>query len=80
MPKTISLEALKNQLIKRKEEGETWAGMAREYGVNPAVVWRIANEGYNPKRADIRKKLSLPELTMKEDWRNEKGQYCGKDS
>ena len=79
MSKTISFEALQAQLIIRKTDGETWAGMAREYDVNPAVVWRIANEGYNPKRADTRKKLSLPEITMQENWRNEKGQYCDKE-
>jgi len=79
MPKTISLETLKNQLIKRKKDGETWAGMAREYDVNPAVVWRIANENYNPKRADTRKKLSLPELSMQENWRGADGRYCDKE-
>jgi len=79
MPKTISLETLKNQLIKRKEDGETWAGMARKYDVNPAVIWRIANDGYNPKRSDTRQKLSLPELKMTEDWRGSDGRYCKKE-
>jgi len=80
MPKTISLETLKKQLLKRKEDGETWAGMAREYDVNPAVVWRIVHEGYNPKRADTRKKLSLPELSIQENWRNGSGRYTEKEN
>jgi len=75
MPKTISLEALKNQLIKRKKEGETWAGMAREYGVNPAVLWRIGHEDYNPKRADTRQKLNLPEIIEMEIRRDESGRF-----
>jgi len=79
MPKTISLETLKNQLIKRKKDGETWAGMAREYDVNPAVIWRIGNENYNPRRTDTRQKLSLPELSIQENWRNEKGRYRKKE-
>ena len=75
MPKTISLEALKIKLLKRKKGGETWASMAREYDVNPAVLWRIANEGYNPKKLETRKKLSLPEITIREAHRNEIGRY-----
>ena len=80
MPKTISLDKLKRQLIKRNENGETWATMAREYGVSTAVLWRLANEGYNPKGADTRQKLSLPELSVQENWRNEKGRYTKKEN
>ena len=80
MPKTISLDNLREQLIKRNENGETWAAMAREYGVSTAVLWRLANEGYNPKRADTRNKLSLPELSVQENWRNEKGRYTKKEN
>ena len=80
MPKTISLDSLKGQLIKRNESGETWAAMAREYGVSTAVLWRLANEGYNPKGAEIRHKLSLPELVIREQWRTSLGRFVGEDS
>jgi len=75
MPKTISLEALKINLMKRNKDGETWASMAREYDVNPAVLWRIVNEGYNPKKLETRKKLALPEITTREAHRDEIGRY-----
>ena len=75
MTGTISLENLKESLLKRKEDGETWAGMAREYDVNPAVLWRIAHEGYNPKKEETRKKLGLPEIVRQEVHRNNLGRF-----
>ena len=72
MAKTMTLKELKLNLLKRKEDGETWAGMAREYDVNPAVLWRIANEGYNPKKKETRTKLHLLEILTQEARRNEK--------
>jgi hypothetical protein len=79
MAKTTSLEILKESLLKRKEDGETWAGMAREYDVNPAVLWRIAHEGYNPKKEKTRRKLGLPEVIQREAYRNEKGRFQKRD-
>lgn len=75
MTQTISLENLKESLLKRKEDGETWAGMAREYDVNPAVIWRIAHEGYNPQKKETRKKLGLPGIVQQEVYRNDKGRF-----
>ena len=75
MSKTISLDTLKRQLIKRNENGETWAAMAREYGVSTAVLWRLANEGYNPKNKKTRAKLSLPELVKQTVYRDEHGRF-----
>ena len=75
MTKTTSLENLKESLLKRKEAGETWAGMGREYDVNPAVLWRIANENYNPRKDEIRAKLCLPELVLREVYRNNTGRF-----
>ena len=79
MPKTISLDALKKQLIKRNKNGETWAAMAREYGVSTAVLWRLANEGYNPKGSETRRKLSLPGLVIREQWRDSLGRFTSED-
>jgi len=79
MPKTISLDNLKRQLIKRNENGETWAAIAREYGVSTAVLWRLANESYIPKGTETRLKLSLPELTTQEVWRDRFGRFTKED-
>ena len=79
MAKTTTLEELKQSLLKRKLGGETWAGMGREYDVNPAVLWRIANEGYNPKKKETRTKLHLLEILTQEARRNEKtGRFVGR--
>ena len=66
MENSTSLENLKKSLIKRNEDGESWASMGRDYGVNPAVIWRIANEDYNPKKAELRAKLELRDLVIME--------------
>ena len=66
MAETTSLEILKETLLKRNAGGESWAGMGREYNVNPAVLWRIAKEGYNPKKKELRAKLGLRELIIME--------------
>ncbi|TET84633.1 MAG: hypothetical protein E3J37_03370 [Anaerolineales bacterium] len=76
MTKTISLENLKIKLIKRNEDGETWLSMARGYGVSSATLWRIAHEGYDPRRADIRQKLSLPELIEIQIRRDKLGRFA----
>ena len=71
MTKTMTLEELKLSLIERKESGETWAGMAREYDVNPAVLWRIVHDGYVPKKKETRAKLHLLEVLIQEARRDE---------
>ena len=73
--KTVSLDVLKTTLLTRNASGESWAEMGREYDVNPAVIWRIANEGYNPKSEWTRKCLCLPELVTREVYRNEAGRF-----
>jgi len=55
----IALEYLKNTLLKEKEDN-TWASLAYAYNVDPAVLWRVVNENYNPKNPEIRTKLGLP--------------------
>ena len=79
MTKTVSITELKSSLLKRKEEGETWAAMGREYDVNPAVLWRIAKESYNPMRCDLRAKLCLPEVVLREVYRGKGGRFAPKE-
>lgn len=74
--KTISLEYLRKRLIERKGNGESWAGMARKYNVNPAVLWRIANENYNPKKEEVRAKLRLSEIYFREVCRDAGGRFA----
>ena len=78
MEQTISLAALKENLLKRNADDESWADISKGYGVGVAVVWRIANEGYNPKDKGVRLKLCLPELVTREVYRNEKGRFISR--
>ena len=73
MENNTSLNDLRKSLIKRNEGGESWAGMGREYEVNPAILWRIAKENYNPKKAELRAKLGLRELVTMEIHHNDDG-------
>ena len=73
MAEKLSLEILKENLQKRNADGESWAGMGREYDVNPAVLWRIAKENYNPKKKELRDKLGLRDLVMMEIHHNDDG-------
>ena len=50
----------------KHKAGLSWTQIGRESckeGISGAMAWRIANDGYEPKRADIRKKLGLPLLS-----------------
>ena len=69
----ISLDDLRKSLIKRNDEGKSWAAMGREYDVNPAVLWRIAKEDYNPKKTELRAKLGLRDLVIMEIHHGEDG-------
>jgi hypothetical protein len=73
MENHTSLENLRKSLIKRNDGGESWAAMARGYEVNPAVLWRIVKESYNPKKKELRAKLGLPELITMEVHQGEDG-------
>ena len=79
MGQTVSLTELKEGLLKRNANDESWAEISRSYGVGVAVVWRIANEGYNPKDKDVRLKLCLPELVTREVYRNAAGRFISND-
>ena len=53
---------LSSKLEERHKTLSSWPAVASEYGVSPIMAWRIVNEGYQPKRADIRAALGLPQL------------------
>ena len=78
MGQTVSLATLKESLLKRNANDESWADISRGYGVGVAVVWRIANEGYNPKDKGVRSKLCLPELVTREVYRDGAGRFVSR--
>ena len=40
--------------------GSPWQSIADHFGVNKAVVYRIAKDNYEPKDPEIRRRLGLP--------------------
>lgn len=74
----LELPVLIAQLL-REHKTHSWAALARKYGVHKAVLWRIANDGYEPKNAELRKRLGLPERIIVTVRRNEKGRFTGEE-
>ncbi len=53
----------------------TWQAVADEFGVPKIIVWRIAKDGYEPQKNEVRRALGLSEITIVKQRRNAKGQY-----
>jgi len=62
------ISELKAQLL-------TWRSVADHYGVGVAVVWRIANDGYEPQGNDVRRRLGLEEILHIRAARNKHGRF-----
>ena len=59
-----NIQQLKDDLLRELQAGKTYQVLADEYGVNKAIVWRIANDSYEPKDNEIRKLLKLPIIVI----------------
>jgi uncharacterized protein (UPF0264 family) len=64
------IEHLENERLEK-----SWTALAKEYGLYPAIMWRIVNEEYEPKRPDIRKKLGLPQVIRVPIQRGKNGRF-----
>jgi len=53
----------------------SWIAIGRKYNVSPAMAWRIANEGYEPKDDVIRDKLGFPQIIKQTVYRNKHGRF-----
>lgn len=53
----------------------SWIKVANELDVSPAMAWRVAKQGYEPKDPEIRKKLGFPEIIQLKVHRDEKGKF-----
>jgi DNA invertase Pin-like site-specific DNA recombinase len=56
---TRTLDELKQIIVNERANKAAWRAIASKYDVNVAVIWRIMNEGYEPKDNEIRKRLGL---------------------
>ena len=57
------------------DELHSWVEVSKELKVSPAMAWRVANQGYEPKDPEIRKKLGFPEIIVREAYRDERGRF-----
>lgn len=54
-----SLGDIRREIQKAYKKAGNWRVVARQFGITPAMAWRIAVDGYEPKEAKIRVKLGL---------------------
>ena len=52
--------AVRMRLEELLASGMSYSRVAAQFGVNKGLVWLIVNQGFEPKRADIRKRLGYP--------------------
>ena len=72
----VTDEALSDTVYAEYQRLGTWIAVGKFYGVHRAVVWRIVNQDYVPKRNDLRRKLGLPEILQQSARRDPKGRFA----
>ena len=70
-----TLSELADEILELKSKLITWRAVAQHYSVSPAVVWRIANDGYEPKGNEVRRKLGLEEIVYFRATRDKRGRF-----
>jgi len=68
-------ERISNMLLSRYAELKSWRKVAFELDVSLATVWRVANQGYEPKDEAIRDKLGFPQIIKQTVHRNPDGTF-----
>lgn len=58
-----TLDTVAKSLMRARARHLSWRAVAREFGISPGTAIRVA-AGYEPKRADIRAALGLPEYGL----------------
>ena len=76
-------EELAQRLLVRYSKLRNWQAVADEFRVGEfevpkIVVWRIANDGYEPQKNEIRRALGLSEIIIIRQKRDTKGRYMRK--
>lgn len=55
-------QELQNAIRAAYKAQGAWRKVGRQFGITPAMAWRIVNQGYDPKTPEIRHRLGLPAL------------------
>ncbi len=72
---TESIAGLAKTLNDLYAELGTWELVGKRYGVTRTIAWRIAKEGYEPKKNKIRRLFGLSEIIEYKIRRNAKGRF-----
>ncbi len=76
---TNELFELAQGLLALHENLGNWQAVADKFvGVPKIVVWRIANDGYEPQKNEIRRALGLSEFIVVKQKRDAKGRFIRK--
>ena len=70
------LERLANKISDLYEELGTWEGVGSHYGLPKIILWRIVNDGYEPKNNKTRRRLGLSAIVEKKQMRDTSGRYA----
>jgi hypothetical protein len=54
------LDTIRHKIKKAYRKRHNWRDVGAEFGITGGMAYRIAMDGYEPKRASIRVKLGLP--------------------
>ncbi len=74
--KDRSLETVRLEVQSLFDNFGNWERVGKHYNVSRTVVWRIANDGYEPKKSHLRRLLGLPQIIIREQPRDKKGRFA----
>ena len=69
------LEILAKKLLDLHDELGTWERVGDHYDMPKITLWRIVNDGYEPKGRDVRRLLGLSEIVEHRIRRDTKGRF-----
>jgi len=69
------IERIREKMKAQRDSGMPYSQIAHHWGVSKGTAWRIVKHGYEPKQADIREALRLPELITVPAYRDQKGRF-----
>lgn len=72
------LEELVQDILELYSKYNNWQAVGDHYDVPKIVVWRIANDSYEPKKNEIRSRLGLSEIIEVHQKRDKKGRFIRK--
>lgn len=70
------LVILAEKISNLHEELGTWERVGKHYNLPKITLWRIVNDGYDPRNNETRRKLGLREIVEQKIRRDSKGRFA----